>query len=433
MDVEPWVVWCGACGSAAAIGLSVTWLNLISFTGGKARRLDSQDRDLAERLEPWLAKRDEYRVLLRLLLLLDACLLFVCYAAWDAYCRAGEVSPGLRFGVPGGIAALFFILSEFLGRHLSAAVGGRLLASMMPVVWGLGILFFPFSLIIRCCHRWAERWHEIRRDEHGAATAEDEILSLIERDKEDEEGEDDLAEDEKRMIQGVFDLDETLVHEIMTPRVDVDAIEESASVAEVKAKIIASGHSRIPVFRESVDHVVGVIFAKDLLDEERLATCQSLAGLQHQPVFIPETKNVGDLLAEFQASRNHFAIVLDEYGGTAGLVTFEDILEEIVGDIQDEYDDEEEVAVSLPLPDGFHVVDARSTIDEVNELLDLELSEDEDYDTLAGYMAAHCGHIPQEGEAGRTEALEFEILEADQRRVVKLKIRRLDKEDRDEP
>ncbi len=433
MDVEPWVVWCGACGSAAAIGLSVIWLNLISFTGGKARRLDSQNRELAERLEPWLAKRDEYRVLLRLLLLLDCCVLFVCYAAWDDACRLGNASAGMRFGVPGGIAALFFVLSEFLGRHLSAAVGGRLLAALMPVVWGLGIVFFPFTIIIRGCHRWAERWHEMRREEHGKATAEDEILSLIERESEDEEGDDDLAEDERRMIQGVFDLDETLVHEIMTPRVDVDAIEENASLAEVKTKIVSSGHSRIPVFRESIDHVVGVIYAKDLLDEARFATCTSLADFQHQPVFIPETKNVGDLLAEFQQSRNHFAIVLDEYGGTAGLVTFEDILEEIVGDIQDEYDDEEEISVSEAQPDGFQLVDARMTIDEVNELLDIELSEDEDYDTLAGYMAAHCGHIPQEGEAGRTEVLEYEIVEADQRRVKKLKIRKLDEEERDEP
>lgn len=433
MDVEPWVLWCGACGSAAAIGLSVIWLNLISFTGGKARRLDSQNRDLAERLEPWLAKRDEYRVLLRLLLLMNCCVLFVCYAAWDDACRLGNVSAGVRFGVPGGIAALFFILSEFLGRHLSAAVGGRLLAALMPVVWCLGIVFFPFTIIIRGCHRWAERWHEMRREEHGKATAEDEILSLVERESEDEEGDDDLAEDERRMIQGVFDLDETLVHEIMTPRVDVDAIEENASLAEVKTKIVSSGHSRIPVFRESIDHVVGVIYAKDLLDEARFATCTSLADFQHQPVFIPETKNVGDLLAEFQQSRNHFAIVLDEYGGTAGLVTFEDILEEIVGDIQDEYDDEEEISVSEAQPDGFQLVDARMTIDEVNELLDLELSEDEDYDTLAGYMAAHCGHIPQEGEAGRTEALEYEIVEADQRRVKKLKIRKLDEEERDEP
>jgi CBS domain containing-hemolysin-like protein len=433
MDVEPWVVWGGACGSAAAVGLSVTWLNLINFTGGKVRRLEAQDRELAERLEPWLAKRDEYRILLRLLLLLDSCLLFYCYAAWEAACRAGLAAPGPRFGVPAAIALLFFILSEFLGRHLSALAGARLLAAAMPAVWVLGLVFFPFSLLIRHSHRWAERWHERRRELHGLATAEDEILSLIERESEEETGEDDLAEDERRMIQGVFDLDETLVHEIMTPRVDIQAIDENASFAEVKARIIASGHSRIPVFHDTIDHVVGVVFAKDLLDEARLAQCRSLADLQHQPVFIPETKNVGDLLAEFQQSRNHFAIVLDEYGGTAGLVTFEDILEEIVGDIQDEYDDEEEMPASLSLPDGFHVVESRLTIDEVNELLDLELSEEESYDTLAGYIAARCGHIPQQGESGRTEALEFEILEADQRRVMKLKIRKLDEANRDEP
>ena len=430
MDVETWVVWGGACGSVVAIGLSVTWLALTSFTGGKARRLESQNRDLAERLEFWLSRRDEYRVLLRLLLLMNCCFLLFCYAAWDASCRAGQASPMVRFGVPGVIAVLFFALSEFLGHHLSTVNAGRLLAAVKPVVWGLAILFFPLTLAIRFSHRWAEKWHERRAEEHGKATAEDEIMSLIERDAEEDEDGAELEDDERRMIRGIFDLDETPVHEIMTPRVDVDAIGEDATLVEVKARIIASGHSRIPVYRETIDHVVGVIYAKDLLDEARIEAADSLSQLQHQPVFIPETKNVGDLLAEFQASRNHFGVVLDEYGGTAGLVTFEDILEEIVGEIQDEYDTDEVQPVTQSLPDGFHVVDARLTMDEVNEALDVELPEGESYDTLAGYVAAQCGHIPRQGETGRTDMVEFEILEADPRRVVKLKVRRIDEDDR---
>jgi CBS domain containing-hemolysin-like protein len=417
----------------AAIGLSVTWLTLTSFTGGKARRLEAQNRDLAERLEPWLAKRDEYRVLLRLLLLLDCCLLFFCYAAWDLACQNAAASYAVRFGVPGAIALLFFAFSELLGRHLSAINGARLLAALMPVVWCLGIVFFPLTLIISLSHRWAESLHEARSDEHGKATAEDEIMSLIERDEDDEDsGNADLEDDERRMIRGVFDLDETLVHEIMTPRVDVDAIEEDATLAEVKEKIVSTGHSRIPVYRESIDHVVGVVYAKDLLDDSLLDASGGLGSLPHSPFFIPETKNVGDLLEEFQQSRNHFAVVLDEYGGTAGLVTFEDILEEIVGEIQDEYDVDEVQPVSTELPDGCHVVDARLTIDEVNDLLEVDLSEDEAYDTLAGYIAAYCGHIPQKGETGMTDVLEFEILEADQRRVEKLKVRKLDEDGQDD-
>jgi CBS domain containing-hemolysin-like protein len=405
---------------------------LTSFTGGKARRLEAQNRDLAERLEPWLAKRDEYRVLLRLLLLLDCCLLFFCYAAWEMACRTAGTPALVRFGVPALVALLFFALSELLGRHLSAASGGRLLAALMPVAWCLGIVFFPLTLVIRFSHRWAESLHEARREEHGKATTEDEIMSLIERDADDEDGDADLEDDERRMIRGVFDLDETLVHEIMTPRVDVDAIEEGATLAEVKAEIISSGHSRIPVYRESIDHVVGVVYAKDLLDDSLLDGSGGLGNLLHTPFFIPETKNVGDLLAEFQQSRSHFAVVLDEYGGTAGLVTFEDILEEIVGEIQDEYDVDEVQPASTELPDGCHVVDARLTIDEVNELLEVELSEDEAYDTLAGYIAAYCGHIPQKGESGWTDVLEFDILEADQRRVEKLKVRKLSEDERDD-
>ena len=230
-----------------------------------------------------------------------------------------------------------------------------------------------------------------------------------------------IQEDERRMILGAFALDQTFVHEIMTPRVDVNGVEENCSIADVRKAIVSSGHSRLPLYRNSIDHVLGIIYAKDLLDEERLKRVKS-PDLAHPPVFIPETKNIGDLLEEFRQSTNHFAIVLDEYGGTAGIVTFEDILEEIVGDIQDEYDDEEELLEVQAQPDGNFVVDGRIPIWEINELLDIDISEEEDYDTLGGYLSTHLGRIPKQGEDIDTGILNAHIVEANPRRVVKVKI-----------
>ena len=261
------------------------------------------------------------------------------------------------------------------------------------------------------------------------ATAEDEIRSLVDQDALHEEQDAELEDDERRMIRGVFDLDETLVREIMTPRVDVDAIDSKASLKTVKQTIVESGGSRIPFYSNNIDHIVGLLYAKDLLDDPRIETMQGLQDLYHHPTFIPETKNIGDLLAEFQQTNHQFAVVLDEYGGTAGVVTVEDILEEIVGEIRDEYDINEEDVEVEELSDGSLVSDARLSIDRLNEILDMDLPEDEDYDTLGGYISSQAGRIPQKGESVETDALAVEVLEADPRRVRKAKVRKIEPPD----
>ena len=163
---------------------------------------------------------------------------------------------------------------------------------------------------------------------------------------------------------------------------------------------------------KTVDAITGILYAKDLLDEERLTKVSSLKELAHPPVFIPETKNVSDLLEEFRAKHIHLAVVLDEYGGTAGIVTFEDILEEIVGEIQDEFDrDEPSAARNTPQSDGSMVADARMTIWELNQLMDMEISEEEGYDTLGGYIMATVGRIPQTGEHGKWETRLLSIVQ----------------------
>jgi CBS domain containing-hemolysin-like protein len=296
------------------------------------------------------------------------------------------------------------------------------------------MILFPLTVPLAVCRRWSRRWDEIVTDDEDRATAEDEIMSLVEQAAADEDEEPGLEPDERRMIRGIFDLDEMLVREIMTPRVDVDAVEDILRPADIKAEIVRSKHSRIPVFHETIDRIVGVIHAKDLLEDDRLARLQALDELFRKPVFIPETKNVGDLLEEFQQNSNHFAVVLDEYGGTAGIVTIEDILEEIVGEIRDEYDVNEPVLTKQALPDGNLVVDARMTIDELSDTLDIQIPENEDYDTLGGYILAHAGRIPQAGETVETDVLSIEVVSGDPRRVLTAKVRkRPELEDLDAP
>ena len=432
MIPSSWSLWLGGVGCLLAVVFSATWMSLSGLSGGFIRRLESKNADLAGRLEFWLSNRDRYRVAVRLLFVLDTLLLAFCFASWEGHCTQNGLPPFHRFAPPLIGVLAFLALTEWLGHDLSSLGAARLLAWSLPVVRFLSVLVLPVAVPVILWHRWLAERHRSSVDEEEA-TAEDEIISLVEQDAQQEENGGALEADERRMIRGVFDLDETLVREIMTPRVDLDAVRESGSIDDVRQRIVASGHSRIPVYRNTVDNILGVVYAKDLLNEGTIAGAGSLADLFHAAMFIPETKNIGDLLAEFQQTNNQFAVVLDEYGGTAGVVTVEDILEEIVGEIRDEYDVDEVEQVTHELPDGSVVVEARVPIAELSEILDTELPESEDYDTLGGFLSTVAGRIPQQGEVVKTDGLQVEILAADSRRVLKAKVRREAPEDVTEP
>jgi CBS domain containing-hemolysin-like protein len=419
-----WSVWLGIAGGILAVALSATRLLLHGFSGGRLRKLEESHPELAARLaRQLLGRQEEYRVLLRLLQALVMVLIAVCVAHWDRH-----AAPGVRRDVwewsavlLGGL--LFLVVSEGLGRYLSVMASAHLLDAALPLLRGLRLASYPLSYPLLSLHRLAQRWRAARGEAEDEVTAEDEIMSLLDRDAESADGEADLEADERRMIRGILDLDETTVSAIMTPRVDVEGIDEKAGVAAVKALIVACGHSRIPVYRDSIDQVTGIIYAKDLLDEGRIAAAADLGGLLHAPTLVPESKRVGELLKDFRQSHTHLAVVVDEYGGTAGIVTIEDIIEEIVGEIHDEYDGAEQRPAVEVLADGTMVVDARSTIAQVNEALDADLPTNEDYDTVGGYVSAQVGRIPQAGETVTTEHLFAEIVDADPRRILKAKIR----------
>jgi CBS domain containing-hemolysin-like protein len=209
----------------------------------------------------------------------------------------------------------------------------------------------------------------------------------------------------------------------MTPRTDIVAIEADSSPEEARRLIADSGHSRIPVTDGHIDRIVGILYAKDLLQQFGREGAGDLRVRQvmREPLFVPETKKLDELQAELQAHKVHIAIVLDEYGGTAGLVTIEDIIEEVFGEIVDEYEREPPQPIRRA-EDGAYVVEARVHINELNHELGLDLPEDEDYETIGGFVLSRLGTIPKEGDVFSEDGLRITVLEAEERRVMRLRI-----------
>jgi magnesium and cobalt transporter len=223
------------------------------------------------------------------------------------------------------------------------------------------------------------------------------------------------------MIDAVLDLGDTLVREILVPRTEMVAVEVTTPVGKVLETIIEAGHSRIPVYEGDVDHITGILYAKDLLKLwGKLPEEISIRSICRKAYFIPETKTTADLLKEFKLRRVHMAVAVDEYGGTSGIVTIEDILEEIVGEIQDEHDPVEQSGISR-LEDGSYIFDARSHIEDVEMELSVQLPRGE-YDTLGGFLSHLLGHVPAQGEQGQFERMLFTVEEADARKVSTIRV-----------
>ncbi len=231
-----------------------------------------------------------------------------------------------------------------------------------------------------------------------------------------------INEEENEMIRSIFEFHDTVVREIMVTRTDMACVSIDATVREVLNAIIACGHSRIPVYDGTIDNIVGLLYAKDLLRYWGLDNTIDLKKIMRPPYFIPETKSLEELLQEFKRKRVHIAIVIDEYGGTSGLVTFEDLLEQIVGDIQDEYDLEEDLLVEEA--DGSVVVDGRLPIEELEEHFGIAVERDK-FDSVGGLAIHLTGRIPKGGDEIRSKHLLMTVLEADERKIKKLRISRI--------
>ncbi|MBK8305207.1 MAG: HlyC/CorC family transporter [Chloracidobacterium sp.] len=241
-----------------------------------------------------------------------------------------------------------------------------------------------------------------------------------------------IEEDERELIETMIDFGDTLAGEIMTPRTGIVGIAVGTSIKEARDVIIEEKYSRLPVYRDTIDNVEGMIYVRDLL--AALATGQkenAVETIMRDAFFVPETKTAADLLKSMQQNHVQIAVVIDEYGGVAGLVTVEDIIEEIVGEIEDEDTEQEEVIEIIEGTDGYYDVLGSTEIDKVERIFDIEL-EDDEYTTIAGLVTSEAGYVPKIGDTLDLKGLAIEILQADEKRITLLRLRKADPPETDE-
>ena len=303
--------------------------------------------------------------------------------------------------------------------------GEKILVHTCALLMMFSTLTRPVTLVLKIHDIIVRRLAGVNEtsDEDVQEEKQEEFLNIVEQGK----MEGVVDEEEQEMIENVLELDETSVDKIMTPRTDIVAVRADADFDAILKVIRDEGHSRIPVYEKNIDNITGLIYAKDLLSEfGKDSRSFRLRDRLREAYFVPETKSLRQLLHEFQEQKLHIAIVLDEYGGTAGIITIEDIIEEVMGEITDEYEDKPPQSI-LRIDDSTVDVDARVHIDDINEELDIELPEDEDYDTIGGFVFSHLGCIPANNETFEYEGLKFTITDVESRKINRLRIQRITK------
>ncbi|MEM9789561.1 MAG: hemolysin family protein [Planctomycetota bacterium] len=323
----------------------------------------------------------------------------------------------VALGLSAAVLTVFFVAIPTSWSRYGAE---PTLRAMWGALLGLRALLGPLLWVLRGIDPVVRRISGFDLDKDEADLG-DEVIAAVE----DHESGRVIDEEQKEMLEAVFDLPNTTAGEVMTPRTEIKGIDIGSSLPEVQERLLAIGHSRVPVYAESLDHIKGLLYAKDLLKFLGDGDEFCLADVVREAMLVPESKPVSDLLREFRSSRVHIAIVLDEYGGTAGLVTVEDILEEIVGEIQDEYELTEEPEPIAKIDDGTLVVDAAIDFDDLLDEIEIEEPEEVDFDTLRGFVYAQLGRIPETGETFHYDGFRFVVTEAEKTRVNRVRIEKL--------
>jgi len=388
----------------------------------------ADEAESRERVERFLEREGAHLLTARLLRFLGNALLVVGIAF---VALGGDLRDAGATMIPWGTVltvlaisfALTFLINDVLVRLAAARKPDQLLLRLVPGLALAGHILVPLRLpliwIVRVIFR-------VRLDGAGLSTRE-EVLETVE----EGEREGSLSKTEADMIESIMDLDQSTVRDVMTPRADIIAVQADATLAEAVRTINDEGVSRVPIYGEDRDDVIGVLYARDLIaywkpDEPNGTNPAKLRDLMRKPFFVPENKPVNDLLAEMRARKVHLAVVLDEFNGTTGLITIEDVLEEIVGEIHDEYDDVEEEAATTAtaeeLASGTMDVDGRTPIEDVNKALSVELPVEDDFETMGGLVFNRLGAVPRVGDTVHLDEVALTVLEADERTVKKLKV-----------
>ena len=314
--------------------------------------------------------------------------------------------------------AVFFVFFEVVPKTFAIQHTDRAALLVAPILSFL-TNFAPLRLLSRALIGLANVVLPGRGIKEGPFVSEEEIRQMADV-AADEEA---IERDERKLIHSIFEFGDMVVREVMTPRTDMVAIAADATIEDGITHAIEAGFSRLPAYDESTDNIVGIVFLKDLVSLARASKRDDpIRTALREAVFVPEQKRVAELLREMQTKQFHMAIVIDEYGGTSGLVTLEDLLEEIVGDITDEYDIEEPTVERLP--GGALRVPGGTSIDDVSDELGIELPDTE-WDTVGGLVFNLLGHVPEEGESVRFQGLEFRTERVKGRRIVSVQIRRV--------
>ena len=414
MDVEPaWLIVALLLPLLAIGSVAVAEVSLSAASRSRIRELLANGNQRAKLIDRMLS--DPARFLSTLLILKSL-----------AYIAAGSMTVCLAMtlhwgdaGVSAAVGLIWLVLLsiQIVGRGWALRQPEAVALTIGRAVNLVAVVLAPLSFLLRRLATYA-------RGDVGEVTAESVFLSedglrfLIHVG----EGEGVIEEDEKQMIAGIFEFGETTVREIMVPRLDIIAMEVNAPLSEALDLIIANGHSRIPVYEDSIDHLIGVLYAKDILLCLRDGNHDTpVRQLLRRAYFVPQSKKLDELFEEMQAQRIHMALAVDEYGGMAGLVTIEDLLEEIVGEIQDEYDSEEPQLKKLA-PDTY-IFNARYDIDEVSRLIGVDLAAtQESIDTLGGFIYSQLGRVPEQGESIQFRDWRFTVLSVDSRRIEQVRV-----------
>jgi CBS domain containing-hemolysin-like protein len=398
-------VWLATAALAAGTYLSALKLALVQSS--RAALCSAMEESGRGRAAGWLARRYDAAVFaVSLLRMVARVAFFMLVLAQVVDLRAGAAAltwPDLF--VSGLISVtLLWLFTSVLGGSVARHSGDRLVASGLGAIRVMTWTCFPVT--------WAVSFvDEAVRRLVGATPHTDEPQELLRSIEETHRG-GGLDEESASMLENVVGFTSTDVAEIMTPRMDIQGLELADDLPTIGRFLARCGHSRIPVYRDSLDHIVGILYVKDLVRYLGRDTKDfRLEPLLRQPIFVPETKPVRELLGDFRRSEVHMAIVVDEYGGTEGLVTIEDVLEEIVGEIRDEHEGGDEAAPALHAVDERRAeVDGRYRVGDLNQRLGLDLPEDQDFDTIGGFVLAALGHVPAVGETFEAHGARFTAL-----------------------
>lgn len=430
MTSSPGWIFVAACAALALSALlSSVSSALRSFSRARLEEVieHAGETRRALRLRAIGANPEAYAAGITLLRMLASTLAALAIVFWVGSIRAQAVPDGVTVLIGVAIATgALWVVSGVIPDGVANHAGERLIAALALPIRAAHSTLYPLVALARVLDEIVRR---LAGGTNGAGNEEinAEILSIVS----EGQREGHLDETDREMLEAVVEFRSTLAESVMTPRTEIDALVYTDEIDGVKAFLDQHGHSRVPVYEDNLDHIVGILYAKDLLrwlaNHDPATDAFELRTILREPTFVPETKTVRELLAELLAEKVHIALIIDEYGGTSGLVTIEDIVEEIFGEIQDEYEDPEDEPGGVTLDEGGAgaIIDARTEIDDANDglgRLGIEIPESDDYDTVAGFVNSTLGRIPDAGETFEAGVMRVEVLEAEPTRVLRLRV-----------